>query len=192
MARSTFRIVRDRHVGRSRFGERHFWLRRFVMLLFFLGILALGSASPQQVATDRPPSSADRSLLKIVAVDVQPANPGPDTLCQLRVRLRNSGKESASDLSFQVTVNGVRLGNFINHTFRSILVSGKDTDIPLFNFWSSEYSRPYPHDGRLVIEVRLIGARWVGARSKNADTLAGPVEPLPDPVSVTLTKSDSR
>jgi hypothetical protein len=123
---------------------------------------------------------------------VQPANPGPDTLCKLRVRLRNSGKESASDLSFQVTVNGKLLGNFINHTFRSTLNSGKDTDVSLFNFWSSEYSRQYPDDGRLVIEVRLIGARWVDARSKNAETLAGPVHPLPAPFSVTLTKLDRR
>jgi hypothetical protein len=157
------------------------------MLILILGILALGSARAPQTPTNLPPSSADRSLLKIVAVDVQPANPGPDTLCKLRVRIRNSGKESASDLSFQVTVNGRLLGNFINHTFRSALDAGKDTDVPLFNFWSSEYSRPYPSDGRLIIEVRLMGARWVDPRSTNAATLAGPVQPLPAPLSVMLT-----
>ena len=160
------------------------------MLILVLGILALGSARAPQPSTNPPSSSADRSLLKIVAVDVQPANPGPDTLCTLRVRIRNSGKESASDLSFQVTVNGKLLGNFINHTFRSTLDAGKDTDVPLFNFWSSEYSRPYPSDGRLIIEVRLMGARWVDPRSTNAATLTGPVQPLPAPLSVTLTRRD--
>jgi hypothetical protein len=150
------------------------------MMILVLGMLALGSAQ------------ADRSPLTIVAVEVQPANPGPDTLCKLRVRFRNSGKESASDLSFQVTVNGKRLGNFINHTFRIALDAGKDTEVPLFNFWSSEYSRPYPSDGRLIVEVRLMGARWVAPGSTNAATLAGPVQPLPAPFSVTLTRRASR
>ena len=108
------------------------------------------------------------------------------------MRLRNSGTQSASELSFQVTVNGKRLGNFINHTFRSTLDSGRDTDVPLFNFWSSEYGRPYPPDARLVIEVRLIGARWIDKGSKNAETLAGHVEPLPAPFSLTLTRLQKR
>ena len=184
---------------RMRWGEGHaamlmlvLWLSRVVMLLFVLGMLAFGTVSAPQAAGDRAASSADRSLLKIVAVDVQPAHPGPDTLCKLRVRFRNSGRDSASDLSFQVTVNGQRLGNYINHTFRSALEPGKETDLPLFNFWSSEAGRPYPGDGRLVIEVRLMGARWVDARSTNAATLAGGVEPLPAPFSVTLTQQDKR
>jgi hypothetical protein len=47
---------------RSYSGERHrtdfvlvFWLRRFVMLLFVLGIFALGSAYAPQAVTDRSP-----------------------------------------------------------------------------------------------------------------------------------------
>lgn len=78
----------------------------------------------------------------------------------------------------------------INHTFMSTLDAGKDTNVPLFNFWSSEYSRPYPSDGRLVIEVRLMGARWVDPRSTNGATLAGPVQPLPASFSVTRTRRD--
>ena len=161
-------------------------------LALVLGLVVFGSALVPQAVAGQAPSSASRSLITIVEVDVQPAQPGPDTLCKLRVRFRNAGKDSASDLSFQVTVNGQRLGNFINHTFRSPLEPGKETDVPVFNFWSSEYSRPYPPDGRFVIEVRLIGARWVDARSPHAATLAGPVQPLPAPFSVTLTKLSRR
>ena len=91
-----------------------------------------------------------------------------------------------------MTVNGKRLGNFINHTFMSTLDAGKETDVPLFNFWSSEYSRPYPSDGRLIIEVGLIGARWVAPGATNAATLAGPVQPLPSSFSVTLTRLDRK
>lgn len=160
------------------------------MLSVVSGMFALGSAFAQQAGADRPPSSADRSLLRIVAVDVQPATPGPDTLCKLRVRFRNSGTAAASDLSFQVTVNGQRLATYLNWTTRSTLDPGKETDLPLYNFWSSETGRPYPRDGRLVIEVRLTGARWVAPGSTNAATLAGPVQPLPAPFAVTLTRRD--
>jgi hypothetical protein len=62
----------------------------------------------------------------------------------------------------------------------------------LFNFWSSEYGRPYPNDGRLVIEVRVTGARWVAPGSTNTGTLAGPVDPLPAPLSVTLSPRAAR
>jgi hypothetical protein len=160
-----------------------------LMLVFVLGVFALGSVCAAQADADRPPPFSDRSVLRIVAVDVQPPNPGPDTLCRLRVRLRNSSKEPASDLSFRVTINGQRLANYVNHTFRTTLEPGKDTDLPLYNFWSSEAGRPYPSDGRLVIEVRVIGARWLDPRSKNP---GGTVEPLPPPFSVTLTRGGQR
>src|SRR5438105_6714707 len=114
-----------------------------ILLLCQLGVLALGSVHAAQRDMDRPPPFSDRSVLKIVAVDVRPPNPGPDTLCKLQVRIRNSGKEPASDLSFRITVNGQRLASYVNHNFRTTLEPGKDTDLPLFNFWSSETGRPY-------------------------------------------------
>lgn len=155
------------------------------MIIVVLGMLALGVAQAPNTPANR---TAAPSLLTIVAVDVQPGNPGPDTLCKLRVRFRNAGTAAASDLTFQVTVNGQRLGNFLNHTFRVPLEAGKETDVTLFNFWSSEYSRPYPSDGRLIVEVRLTGAQWVDPHSTKASTLVGPVQPLPAPLSVTLTR----
>jgi hypothetical protein len=158
------------------------------MILFVLGMLTLGVAQAPQPPPNRSASPAQRSLLAIVAVDVQPSKPGPDALCKLHVRIQNVGTVAASDLSFQVTVNGKLLGNFLNHTFRSTLDAGKATDVPLFNFWSSEYSRPYPTDGRFIIDVRLTGARWAAPGSANAATLAEPVQPLPAPFAVTLTR----
>ena len=88
-----------------------------------------------------------------------------------------------------MTVNGQRLASYINHNFRTTLQPGKETDVPLYNFWSSEAGRPYPGDGRLVIDVRLIGARWVDPRSTD---LGAMVDPLPAPFSVTLTQSSRR
>lgn len=156
-------------------------------MIVVLGMLGLGLAGTPQTPSARPTSTTN-SRLTIVAVDVQPPKPGRDTLCKLRVHIRNAGTALASDLSFQVTVNGKLLGNFLNHTFRTSLEVGKETEVPLFNFWSSEYSRPYPSDGRLIIEVRLTGARWAAPGSTNAATLAEPVHPLPPPFAVTLTR----
>jgi hypothetical protein len=164
----------------------------FVGALLGLVVFVFGAASAEQAASAQPPASASRSQLAIVGVDVQPANPGPDTLCKLHVRLRNAGRDGASDLSFQITVNGQRLAPYLNHNFRTFVAPGKETDLPLYNFWSSESGRPFPSDGRLVIDVRVIGARWVTAGSTNVATLAGPVDPLPAPFSVTLTARDKR
>jgi len=158
------------------------------LVLFFLGMFALAGAQAPPTPPDRASFSTSHSLLTIVAVDVAPAKPGPDTLCKLRVRIRNAGTTSASDLSFQVTVNGKRLGNFLNHTFWTPLAPGKETEVPLFNFWSSEYSRPYPTDGRLVIDVRVTGARWAAPGSTTTATLADSVQPLPAPFTVTVTR----
>jgi hypothetical protein len=152
-------------------------------------LLAFAPAQGTQKDADRPPAFSERSLLKIIGVDVQPANPGPDTLCRLKVRLRNSGKQPASDLAFRVTINGQRLASYVNHVFHTTLEPGKDLDLPLYNFWSSEAGRPYPGDGRLVLEVRVIEARWLDPQSKNP---TGPVDPVPPPFQVTMTKDAKR
>jgi hypothetical protein len=137
--------------------------------------LALLLQTPLAQAADEP------SLLHIVAIDVQPTHPGPNTLCKLHLRIQNAGKNLATDLAFQVTVGGQPLAPYLNHVFRTTLDPGKETDVALYNFWSSESLRPYPADGRLVITVRLTGARWIDGRNSE-------VRPLPQPVAVTLTR----
>jgi hypothetical protein len=160
---------------------------RFASVALF--IVACPTIQADQRDADRPPPFSDKSLLKIVAVDVQPPTPEPDVLCRLRVRLHNSAKQPASDLNFRVTINGQRLASYVNHVFRTTLEPDKDTDLPLYNFWSSEAGRPYPADGRLVLEVRVIEARWLDQQTKNP---AGPVEPLPPPFSITLIRDAKR
>ena len=65
-----------------------------------------------------------------------------------------------------------------------VLGAGQVADLPLYNFWSSETGRPYPKDGRLVVEVRLTGARWIDG--KNTE-----IQPLPAPFSLTLSKRNT-
>jgi hypothetical protein len=154
--------------------------RREVSIVFRRLIAGLLIVPATAVAQTSAVSSA--APLRVVAVDVQPTVAAPDTLCRLKARIRNDGSEPASELTFQVTVNGQRLAPYLNHTFLNRLEPGKETEVPLYNFWSSEAGRPFPKDGRLVIAVQLTGARWVGTRGGTARD----VKPLPSALSVTV------
>lgn len=124
------------------------------------GLLAAGLlatlAAPAGVAQQAPPAPA----VTLEKVTVTPEQPGADTLCQLHVTLRNAGDKPASELAFTVKVNGQELPVYRQHLFMMRLDPGKSTDLRLFNFWSSETSRPAPADGRYVVEVSLDASRW--------------------------------
>ncbi len=81
-----------------------------------------------------------------------------------------------------MTVSGQRLAPYLNHVFLIALEPGKETEVPLYNFWTSESGRPFPKDGRLVVDVRLTGASW-SAKGRSA---APGITPMPPPVAVTL------
>jgi hypothetical protein len=131
---------------------------RYASLTVVMAGLTASTLSAGQ--TPSSTSSADPSLLKVVAVDVQPAQAAPDTLCRLKVRIRNDDPEPASDLMSRVTVNGQLLAPYANHVFTPDLPAGKETDVQLYNFWSSESGRAFPKDGRLVVSTQLTSARW--------------------------------
>lgn len=153
------------------------------VLVVFL--LMAHSASPQ-AAAEKQPSGSDDSLLSIEAVDVDPPQPGPDTLCKLKVRLRNKGTEIASDFAFEVTLNGQPIPVYANHVWSTNLAPGKTAEVPLYNFWTTETGRPAPKDGRLVVQVRLKAARWHLGQDQAALSFKD-VAPLPPPRSLTLT-----
>jgi len=145
-------------------------------------IAALGGAAVQP---STKPQTSDRALLRIIAINVQPTQTAPATLHQLKVRVGNSGREPASDLRFQVSINGQRLPIYANQSYMTLVPAGKEIDVQLYNFWSGETGRPFPKDGRLAIEVQLTGARWVN-QTAGVGT-SNEVQPLPPPLSVTIT-----
>jgi hypothetical protein len=157
-----------------------------VLSVLLLATLTVVSAHVDAQARAAP--AAAPSPLRITAIDVQPSVAAPDTLCKLRVKISNSGANVASDLTFEVTLNGRRLASYLKHTFHVDLAAGKETELALYNFWTSEAGRPFPKDGRLVVEVRLTGARW---RGKQAGDSGQVIAPLPPGVSVTLTPKRS-
>lgn len=138
------------------------------------------------IAADKPPAPG----LTLEAVQVDPASPGPDTLCRLSVTVGNTGAKTASALGFRVKVDGHELPVYRNELFFRPVAAGGKAEIRLHNFWSNETGRPFPAGGKMTVEVTLAEARWMDVKTENGAevwTVSGPVEGLPVSKSVTLT-----
>ena len=149
-------------------------MRKLPILLLFL-VLA-GAKAPD-------------AGLTLESVKVDPASPGPDTLCRLSVTLRSSGPKTASALAFRVKVDGHELPVYKKELFFRPVAAGATAEVKLHNFWSNETGRPFPSNGKMTVEVTLAEAQWMDVKTENGAevwTAAGPVEGLPVSKSVTL------
>jgi len=129
-------------------------------------------------------SSAGRgdSSLVLESLEIDPAKPGPKTLCKLRVRIRNKGGQAASNFRFGVRINGQELPIYKDHIYLQTIAAGAVGEVQLFNFWTTESGRPAPEDGQLRLEVALEEARWVEVKREGNVTEykpLGAVEGLP-------------
>lgn len=156
--------------------------------LLALPLLAVAPAPAQEEGAEKP-----APLVTIEEVTVEPARPGPDTLCRLRVKLRNRGEAFASQLGFTVKLNGQELGVYRNQLFMLPVPAGESEEIALYNFWSTESSRSMPADGKLRVEVTLREAIWARVEMERDEegeievwSPIGTVEGLPSTASVTL------
>ncbi len=148
--------------------------------LLFLVFFTVVSAATAQEA---------KPAVTLEAVKVDPASPGPDTLCKLTVTLRNTGTQPASALEFTVKVNGQELAAYKSRTFLKPVEPGATREIALLNFWSTEPGRPAPAGGTLAVDVTLAKAAWMNRETKDGAevwTPAGPAEGLPVTKSVTV------
>jgi hypothetical protein len=127
--------------------------------------------------------------LSLESIQVEPAKPGPDTLCHLTVTVKNQGGRPASALDFAVKVGGAALPAYRDRLFLEAVEPGASRQVRLFNFWSTETGRPAPADGKLAVEVTLAAASWMKRETKNGATVwtpDGTVAGLPSSRSVTL------
>ena len=108
--------------------------------------------------------------LVLEAIEVDPAKPGPTTLCRLSVVVKNNSDKPASALGFEVELNGQSLVVYEDQLFYQLLPAGESTVVPLFNFWVSETGRPAPADGKLAVEVTLAEAQWFSVTTKTAES----------------------
>ncbi len=158
--------------------------RQLATVLTALAVLAAAGIAFAQEA-EKPAAPA----LSVEAVTVTPSEPGVDTLCKLSVTLRNAGEQTASLLAFTVAINGQQLPVYKTELFALPLDPGAATEVPLFNFWTTETGRPAPADGNLKVEVNLTEAQWVKIEMEDEVevwTPVGPVPGLPAAKSVTL------
>jgi hypothetical protein len=124
----------------------------------------------------------------VESVEILPASPGPDTLCQLRVKVKNGGTHQASALVFAVRINGESLAVYKHQIYLQQIDPGATAEVHLFNFWTTETGRPIPKDGTLRVEVALAEARWVEVKSEGGAEVVTPVGAVPGlPVSASLT-----
>lgn len=146
---------------------------------------------PAQLAAQEEAPAAPP--LAIESITVEPSAPGPDTLCRLRVKLSNGGEQIASQLGFQVTLNGQSLVVYDNQLFMYPVPAGGSLEIPLYNFWTTETSRPMPASGKLEVVVTLKEAIWTKVEMEEDEqgeievwTPLGPVPGLPVSASLTV------
>jgi len=132
--------------------------RRLGALLSAAAILLAAGAPPLRAAEDKKPP------LTVEAIAVTPPSPGADTLCKLRVVIKNHGAQPASAFGFQVKINGQSLPVYEKQRYLDPIEPGESKELALFNFWSSETDRPFPKDGSVSVEVALTEARWVAKR----------------------------
>ena len=132
---------------------------------------------------------AEQAAQGAAAQGAPPPKPGSDTLCQLRVRVKNGGSRQVSALGFEVKLNGRPLPVYEKQLYLQTIASGAAEEVRLFNFWTTESGRPAPADGKLKVEVALKEAQWVEVKSEGGAEVwkpLGPVEGLPVTAAVTL------
>jgi hypothetical protein len=148
-------------------------------------LLALTTISPSASAAKE---SAPKPSLSIAKVSVTPLDAGADTLCHLTVELANAGDRIASQLGFVVKVNGRELPVYKNQLFMQRVDPGKTVTLKLYNFWTSETSRPAATDGRYEVEVSLVAAKWYRIGDEKGTEVWTPLDVVPGlPVSAKAT-----
>jgi hypothetical protein len=165
------------------------WYRKLANFALF-ALLTFLAPSPALAAGQTAPSPAQVSKpsLAVESIEILPASPGPDTLCQLRVKVKNGGTRKASALAFSVRVNGEPLAVYKHQVYLQQIDPGSTAEVRLFNFWTTETGRPVAKDGKLRLEVALAEARWVEVKSEGGAEVVTPAGDVPGlPVSASLT-----
>ena len=158
-------------------------LPRPLRLALFSSLVSL--LSFRSFAAEEKPTPA----LALQSIHVEPAAPGPETLCHLAVTVKNAGERPASALEMEVKVGGRELPAYRGRVFLMPLEPGASRQLRLFNFWTTESGRPAPAGGKLVVEVILTKASWMRRETRDGATVwtpEGAVPGLPSSQAVTL------
>ena len=150
-------------------------------------LVALSGLLLSASAPAAEPAKPAASPLTLGTIHLTPANPGADTLCQLRVEVANKGDRIASQLAFTVKINGQELPVYRNQLFMQRLDPGKTATVRLYNFWTTETTRPAPADGKYLVEITLREAKWYEIATNDGAEEWTPLQPVAGlPVKATM------
>lgn len=149
-------------------------------------VAALCFALPPRLPAQEPPAhgtaakaASAPSPLALAAVEIEPAAPGPDQLCQLRVKVRNGGDKTASRLRFTVRIDGKPVPVYDKQLYLQSLPPGATSTVRLYNFWTTETGRPVPADGKLTVRVVLEEASWEETKKEGDVEVSRPLGAVP-------------
>ncbi len=143
--------------------------RVLVLPVLVLPVLVL-PVLPAHAQDETVETAEPKPTLAITAIAVEPEGPAVDTLCRVRVTVRNTGPATVSALYFRVAVNGADLEVYENQVFMDRLDAGAETEVVLYNFWTTESRRPAPADGKLQLVVELREAQLVEITTEDDGT----------------------
>ena len=134
-------------------------------------------------------SRADAADVHVDAIVIQPASPGPATLCELKVRLKNAGNRTVSYFRFNVKIDGQEAPPYKLYTHVVNIEPGATGVLALSNFYSPPEARAFE------IQVILVEAQWVEVKkegSSSTTTPSGPVAGLPTGASLSVKMPPSK
>jgi len=134
-------------------------------------------------------SAAAGADVSVDAVVVEPASPGPSTLCRLKVRLKNGGVGAISNFRFGVKIGGQDVAVYKNQSYAANIDAGKTDELALYSFYAP--AAPNAFD----VQVTLLEAEWVQVKkeaSATTTTPTGPVAGLPVSASTSIKMSGGK
>jgi hypothetical protein len=129
---------------------------------------------------------AEAAVVGVDAIIIEPASPGPSTLCTLKVRLHNSGTQAVSYFRFNVKIDKQDVPTYKKQTYMINIEPGTADEVGLYNFYSPSVAKPF------TVQVILVEAQWVQVkkgRTSTTTTPSGPVAGLPLSASLSVKMS---
>jgi len=129
-------------------------------------------------------SRVDAADVRVDAILVKPASPGPSALCELKVRLKNTGSRSASYFRFNVEINGQDEPVYKQSTYAVSIDPGTTGEVALNNFYSPAGTKAFE------VQVTLVEAQCVEVKRDGTSitiTPFGAVAGLPVGTSLSVT-----
>ena len=134
-------------------------------------------------------SRADAADVRVDAIVVKPASPVPSALCELKLRLKNTGSRSASYFRFNVKIDGQDVPEYKVYTYAVNIGPGAAGELALNNFYSPAEARAFE------VQVTLVEAQWVDVKKDGTSTTTTPsgvVAGLPVGASLSVKVSPSK